>query len=465
MKKKAIAAAGLLIGLAMLGGWRTTPEGPIVRAKGGEAVASHEEAESPVSDAETAAGIPLRARLDAPGQYRSEVSDATGRLNVYTHAEVEIPEVETVPEIYVTRHDFGQEDIYVVTSALFGNADVYDAGKAYETGAERGELPRLHAPYEFQEELIDPWMPEMGSVGKVYGFVRAADGSSYRYDLTKKNNGTLDIWAKKVSGESEPEQWTYSHWFEYDSMKLLYSWVPEESSLALGITKQEARMLAEEKAQALCLPDMELASSNMVLALQSGYSGRPRETDLTDIGYVFHYTRKPAGIPVTYTMIPGGGRESGTDSRTVPWGYESLDIYVTADGIDEIRFANQYDIGGKKAENQELLPFSDVMSIYEKMIILQNADALADKRAEGEDIGEPPQMKNIYIDRITFGYTRIYDPQSDGGSGLLVPVWDFFGTYEISYDGENLISVNDPDKSFLTIHAADGTLIDRWLGY
>ena len=146
-------------------------------------------------------------------------------------------------------------------------------------------------------------------------------------------------------------------------------------------------------------------------------------------------------------------------------GYEVLDIYVTSEGIDEICFTNQYDIGERKVENLELLPFSDIMAIYEKMMLIQNVDALIDKREEARDIGEPLQAKNIYVNKITFGYTRIYDPQSNNHTGLLVPVWDFFGTYEPSYDGQNMISVNDVDKSFITINAVDGSIVDRWLGY
>ena len=146
-------------------------------------------------------------------------------------------------------------------------------------------------------------------------------------------------------------------------------------------------------------------------------------------------------------------------------GYEVLDIYVTSEGIDEICFTNQYDIGERKVENLEFLPFSDIMAIYEKMMLIQNVDALIDKREEARDIGEPLQAKNIYVNKITFGYTRIYDPQSNNNTGLLVPVWDFFGTYELSYDGQNMISVNDVDKSFITINAVDGSIVDRWLGY
>lgn len=522
MKRRIAAAMSLFMGIAMLAGCAKTPENPIVRPKGENAMEQYKEAENPATpDAgeepgQAVPGIPLRARLDAPEHYESQVSDATGKLNVYTDAEVEVPEVEKAPAIYVTRHDSGQEDIDAVTEALFGSADVYDARgymqrtkeewlavleelkgyeavgnlnpkglgtdpegnyvydlqgeieqaqRAYETAPESRELSKLDTPYVFQEELMDPWMPELGSIRKVYGFVRAADGGSYRYDLTRRNNDALSFWARKVRGDGELAEWPYGQWSEYDSMKLLYSWVPERSSLDMGITEEAARGLADEKATALGLAGMEEASCRIVLGLRNGYSGRPWEEDVTDVGYAFHYTRKLAGIPITYTVIPGGGKEGGMASETVPWGYESLDIYVTGDGVAEISFGNQYDIGENKVENLELLSFSDIMAIYEKMMLIQNADVLTDKSAAGEDVGEPLQAKNIYVDRIVFGYTRVYDPQADNQAGLLVPVWDFFGTYEMSYDGEEMSSVNDVDKSFLTINAVDGTFIDRWLGY
>lgn len=489
MNKKMAVIVNILISIQMLSGCAQTSESPIIRVKEVDAVEHYQEAENlnvsiEKSGAESLGlkngGIKtesavsktlLRTRLGAPKHYQNEVSDETGKLKVFTDADVEIPEVEKVPAIYVRRHDSNQEDIDAITKALFGNTDVYDLPKeieetqrAYDTAMETRELSKLTTPYEFNEELIDPWMPEIGSVRKVYGFVRSVDGNSYKYDLTQRNE-SLGIWAKKVSDESELMEGTSYLWSEYDSMKLLYSWIPDENSLNIGISKEEAQKLADEKVSALNLQDMQVTSSRVVLELRMGYRGRPQQKDMTDLGYVFHYTRKPTGIPITYTVIPGGGKESRINSETVPWGYEVLDIYVTSDGIDEICFTNQYDIGERKVENLELLPFSDIMAIYEKMMLIQNVDALIDKREEARDIGEPLQAKNIYVNKITFGYTRIYDPQSNNHTGLLVPVWDFFGTYELSYDGQNMISVNDVDKSFITINAVDGSIVDRWLGY
>ena len=72
------------------------------------------------------------------------------------------------------------------------------------------------------------------------------------------------------------------------------------------------------------------------------------------------------------------------------------------------------------------------------------------------------------IDRIVLGYARIYEPSTDAHTGILIPVWDFFGsmTSESEYNGETESNTSkDPNESFLTINAVDGSIIDRNLGY
>jgi hypothetical protein len=83
---------------------------------------------------------------------------------------------------------------------------------------------------------------------------------------------------------------------------------------------------------------------------------------------------------------------------------------------------------------------------------------------------------DIRIDRVVLGYARV---KLSGGSGYaLVPAWDFFGSdvYRQKYnDGTandtNIIYSLEQDgaasycKSYLTINAIDGSVIDRSLGY
>ncbi len=56
------------------------------------------------------------------------------------------------------------------------------------------------------------------------------------------------------------------------------------------------------------------------------------------------------------------------------WSYESLCFYVDKDGIESMTYSNPYTIGKIKTENLNLLSFSEVMKIYEKMMVVTNAD-------------------------------------------------------------------------------------------
>ena len=74
----------------------------------------------------------------------------------------------------------------------------------------------------------------------------------------------------------------------------------------------------------------------------------------------------------------------------------------------------------------------------------------------------------LSLSHLIIGYARIYEPSTDAHTGLLVPVWDFFGTRKIESDyyGDNYSdTTDDPTWSYLTINAVDGSIIDRGLGY
>ena len=59
-------------------------------------------------------------------------------------------------------------------------------------------------------------------------------------------------------------------------------------------------------------------------------------------------------------------------------------------------YCNPYTIGETKTENLSLLPFSEIMNIYEKMMIVTNADNLTYENS-----------RVFNIDRIVLGYARI----------------------------------------------------------
>lgn len=346
--------------------------------------------------------------------------------------------------------------------------EIEKAEEAYKTAPEKREMKPVEPPFPFRDELIDPFFPELGSINSFYGIVSVEDGNYYRYEMVKSNSMPMQVFIKKISDFSDMEESRRSLWTDYVSMKALYSWLPDEEKLVsdIGISMEDAKKISDEKVSGLNLEGMEMTASEYAVEM-GGHSGIPRPEDLKNVGYCFHYTRKLNGIPITYTTERGGFKENA-NSEIKPWCYEALDIYVTKDGIDTVSFLNQYEIGETKVDNLELMPFSEIMAIYEKMMTIQNADVLTDKRGSGEDVGAPMEARTYRIDRIVFGYSRIYDPQTGDSAGLLVPVWDFFGEYENDFgEGEKTggTLVREEYNSFLTINAVDGTVVNRESGY
>ena len=76
------------------------------------------------------------------------------------------------------------------------------------------------------------------------------------------------------------------------------------------------------------------------------------------------------------------------------------------------------------------------MELYGKMMVIQNADIMNYELS-----------RTYQIDRIVFGYGRIYEPASDATSGLLVPMWNFFGSFVASDDLDGVASTYENDTN------------------
>lgn len=450
----------------------------------------------------------LRAQLAAPERYQSEVTDETGRLKILTDASVELPDSDRLPVIAVSQHPFEQEEIDRITETFFGEAKIYDgllysvmtkdewraqleelkgyaaAGNldpyGYGTDAEGNLVYDIYDNMEGIEQNIEA-APEERTLREVrpqfglehddgqggtytdddyfFGIVEMPDGAYYRYTL-KRATPSIPMEAD-IRRQAAMDDTTIT-WAPYEVIRGYTADVPTEEELRqeIGISVEDARQLADEKVQMLGLTDMEAGTWELQLSweagdLMSADSGYTRERQ-RGAGYQFHYTRKLDGVPVTYTESYGGALES-MDSETETWCYERLNITVSKNGIEEVELMNLYDIGDVQTENPELLPFSEIIGIYEKMMLIQNADII-----------NYENYRTYRIDRIELGYGRIYEPAADTYSGILVPVWNFFGTFESAQEAEGQVYEYTSalaNQSHLTINAVDGSVINLELGY
>ena len=325
-------------------------------------------------------------------------------------------------------------------------ADIEYWESEYETAPEAKTLVEGRPVVGVASQASDGQIMEENSFS---GVAVMNDGSKYYYKTYSSGSDTLAVRIKKTAkagGEALP---TDTSWFDYTDSNGFQK--PTEESI--GLSLENAKKLVQEKVDKMGITDLQCTGWDYAVC-----TNLEDDNTLSNIGTGYHiyYNRVINGVPITQTMDSGGNLED-MDSTMETWSYESLEFFVDKDGIASVAYRDPYIIGETKTENLSLLPFSEIMKTYEKMMVVTNADNMEYENSRVYD-----------IDRIVLGYARIYEPSKDAHTGLLVPVWDFFGTRktETEYDGESYSDTTDyPTWSYLTINAVDGSIIDRSLGY
>lgn len=476
-------------------GCEKTPDEISVTTKNKDNVANYENAENE--------GKSLREMTNAPEHYTEEKTYQDGRLIIDTDAEVIVPDADHVDVISVTAQKPNQELIDKVTKILCNNGKVYNQS-TYRSGNEKDmlkqqldELKQYKAegnldPYNFgkdeEGELIyeidnvieyveseyentpsEPYKEEVTPAidvnnGMFCGIVEQGD-TVYTYMIHMLGAG--DENAKTIEFnynifEDVTPAYIVSSWMNADNMmeeSNVNHKTEEELETYMGISYKEAKDIADAKAEEFGLEGMEMNKWNYSLCIDNSpsfvtddTSGRIVDERIKDGGYEFHYTRKIDGVPINYTEHSGLDR---TSFEIEPWGYEMLNITVGSDGIKNISFNCPYHLGDTTVENVKLMDFEEIINIYNEMLEIQNADMM-----------ETNTRRTYHIRRIELGYGRVYNPNSDGDEGILVPVWDFYGGVDVEEsDFTAYNSGEHTNYNQLRINAVDGTIINTAMGY
>ena len=257
-------------------------------------------------------------------------------------------------------------------------------------------------------------------------------------------------------------------WDDVQDSREFTSWIEGEYLLdAEGADQDHMSEETMQKLADISLADAQKAAEEAIdrlgwdwkvygwdYALFSHGENGTNEDTVLDGGYYFHFARVLDGVPVTFTSSYGGGLED-MDSTLTPWSYERCEVIVGDDGIQEVEIMNPYEVGEVQTEHVKLMDFDSIIKIYEQMMEVTNAD-----------MADFEKQRTFHIRKIVLGYSRIYDPTTDSDTGLMVPVWDFFGGFDVETDeGYDKNNGEHATRSFMTINAIDGTVIDRELGY
>lgn len=165
--------------------------------------------------------------------------------------------------------------------------------------------------------------------------------------------------------------------------------------------------------------------------------------------WILRYSRKIDNVFVTFNSIAKSEEGwVGNEYMKYSWPPEVVEIRVTDDGIVGVDYNAPLEIMETVVENTGLKSFDEIRTIFEKMIVVTNAE---------DDTMEESFGTQIKVNQVILGYARISEVNSYQ-TGLLVPAWDFIGTKIDSYGSQTT-------GSLLTINAIDGSVIDRSVGY
>ena len=115
-----------------------------------------------------------------------------------------------------------------------------------------------------------------------------------------------------------------------------------------------------------------------------------------------------------------------------------------------------------------LLPFEEIASIADAMLPEVIVGPKETPLTQLDQYNGFETRMDVDITKVSLSLMRIRDKGSL--QGTIVPVWDFWGTWNWYEPGDNAPDAmkkraTDVTQPMLTLNAVDGTVVDRQLGY
>jgi len=435
---------------------------------------------------------PLYETLGAPRRYQATLAPSTEKLAITVDADVILPNVSAIPTVRISARDFTQEEVSKFYIAFCKDTVMYLA-RTEETRAEiqqriddfREELKTASgarktkveqniayykkelekAPETIQDVVTDGTMteqqygdpvklamymgfsareqPETIFGGKTFG-VR-----NNNYDFNTKVNYDFNIGAGIGYGrESRWGSLFFANPIEYIKDETA---VPAEAAGELTMTPLEARSLAETFWQEHGFSDMGVLSV---------FLANNQDTETMKVDEHDTYGQKHAYV-VTCGQVVNGMIPVSISAMWdgVAWFYEDCYFYISDAGIETFHWGSPNSYTETVTADTEMLPFSRIDEIFRKMMLVKYESS-----AVGNATGK---LFTYRVDRVMLEWQRIFE-QGSKSKGLMVPVWNFYGTFDFQYiNGDHFGS--EIEQGFrlplLSINAVDGSIIDLREGY
>jgi hypothetical protein len=253
--------------------------------------------------------------------------------------------------------------------------------------------------------------------------------------------------------------------FPYGSLDAYYSEISQ--------TIEDSIFVATEKLKELGVDNFYIESTNEEVGMDihdmynSALAQKDIDTDLTigeycennDIGAKFHkITFKPYyyGVP----LLEANQVFYDGEMYHSPMEYEVISMRVSQDGIAEFKWTNPTDISNVINDNVKIITLENAIENAKQFMMLKyNLPTMITLDSDRPDYSSI--NANINIDTIKLGLAGV--PAADSTDEyLLIPVWNFYGSYSVESDDEGVICAFDLTRiPFISINAIDGSIIHQ----
>lgn len=449
---KALKLFAMLLAFLLLVACQPTPEQDFVAQKNTNAMLEKAAAHA--------------APLTVPETYTASFQSSSGRLFVEADAQVAAPQT-SMPILRVRPTGFDRETIARIADVLFGEDAYYVADRVNRS---KGSI--LRQAEALQADLED-WNANAYKYFEVYDTKESAQAGleQMMHDAALApdpppravpNYAELPLSGSNVSASdvyimlnAMPDEATYSFmtvWSMPESHYVFLNYLRDDV-IGVDLTWEpvditEYGILAQDAAIAIC----DEAVKQMRLdayTLSCCFSHLTHQRTIPV--YELYYTFTQEGAHMTYAYADGIG-----ESYSAPWEQGYLQFIVDEQGILAFAYKNPFTVEKTEVESCALLPFSEIVSIFEKIVVLVQNQIDYNERF-------PEMTETLHITDVRLGLVSVRE--QDAATGLLVPAWDFLGYKTSEINGKETIINTNGQSSFLTINAVDGSIISRANGY
>lgn len=466
MRKQRLSVLALLCAAMLLPGCHPTTDIAIVKPKKGVAGVKMVD--------EAAAGGVLE-QVQAPKKCAMEFEDEESVVKVSIDADVSVPDVEGIRLKKTETRVFEQKDMDNLKKNLMHGSPLW---RLTESGKKEIKADVMYDRYQAEHYASEAdWIPDKkggnsntnllwGGVtvnGVDYNFLLDNNWSAQRKNVLAwlvkggyAEEGNFSAYgadgiespdrairekeyiarAEKAFGLRDEEP-TVSESAGGAAVAGEESFITEDM-WKLKASEEDLQAQADAQVRALGFQDMGLAQVR-----ECGRYDGLRERYCYGMEMV--YTRNIDGVPITYAQYRNVYDEMQRDYS------EALSLVYDDEGLAQMIWKNPWEIYDMSEEYVFLLPFSDILQIFQ--------------REAAEIYREYSAWKMLFIKEIKLGYMWVPDTSTEA-EGMLIPVWDFLGSV-VSYwmedekmgIGEQWGTDSSDCQSFLTVNAMDGTLV------